>query len=169
MFFFVTSFEGGSFSPSWFDLSCAFFSLCFARLDFIGYRYQPVLFNRATGKVHVFLDEGTQFWEIWRWFGLTRHSIHTYDWACVRGEVAELTVLGGGDLPRREMLLMLAFTEAPGSNRVVARVGVGYTDRYVGTEAAEQRFEHIRRYMQLQGPPIAPEDHLYEDQSSLSQ
>jgi hypothetical protein len=161
-----------SFGPTdwftWWAFVMTMFSLAFARLDFVGYRYQPVLFNRAAGKVHVFLDEGTKFWEVWRWFGLTRHSIHTYDWACVRGEVAELTVLGSGDLPRKEMLLMLAFTEAPGSNRVVARVGVGYTDMYVGTEAAVQRFEHIRRYMQHQGPPLAPGDHLYEDQSKLS-
>jgi hypothetical protein len=134
--------------------------LFFARLDFVGYRYQPVLFNRALGKVHVFLDEGTAIWEFWRWFGFTHHSIHTYDWSCVRAEVAELTVLGSANLPRREMLLMLAFTESPGSHKVVARVGVGYTDRYVGTEAAEQRFEHIRRYMQHQGPPLAPGDHL---------
>ena len=158
-------------SITWFDYSALFFavfSLFFARLDFIGYRYQPVLFNRAAGKVHVFLDEGTAFWEFWRWFGMTRHSIHSYDWSCVRAEVAELTVLGSNDLPRKETLLMLAFTESPGSNRVTARVGVGYTDAYVGTEAAEQRFEHIRRFMRHDGPPVVPGDHLYENQSKLS-
>jgi hypothetical protein len=166
--FAVTLLEGGTVGPSWFALSISLLSLFFARLDFIGYRYQPVLFNRAAGKVHVFLDEGTAIWEFWRWFGLTRHSIHTYDWACVRGEVAELTVLGHNYLPRKEILLMLAFTESPGSHRVTARVGVGYTDMYVGTEAAEQRFEHIRRYMQQDGPPLVPGDHLYENQSKLS-
>jgi len=167
-FFVVTVLEDGPVGPSWFALCISMFALFFARLDFIGYRYQPVLFNRAAGKVHVFLDEGTAIWEFWRWFGMTRHSIHSYDWSCVRAEVAELTVLGHNNLPRKEVLLMLAFTESPGSNRVTARVGVGYTDSYVGTEAAEQRFEHIRRYMRHEGPPVAPGDHLYENQSKLS-
>ena len=169
VFFLVSAQTDGLSGPyTWVTLIFVLFGLFLARLDFVGYRYQPVLFNRALGKVHVFLDEGTAIWEFWRWFGFTHHSIHTYDWSCVRAEVAELTVLGNANLPRQEMLLMLAFTESPGSHKVVARVGVGYTDRYVGTEAAEQRFEHIRRYMQHQGPPLAPGDHLWQDQSRMS-
>jgi hypothetical protein len=154
--------------PDWFLLGCVFFSLCFARLDFVGFRYNPVLFNRAAQKVHVFHDEGTDLAAFWRWFGNTNWSIHTYDWACVRAEVAEITVLGSANMPRQEHLLALAFTDSPGSATVVARVGVGFADRYVGTEAAEQRWEHIRRYMQAGGPPLAPGDHLWEDQSRMS-
>jgi hypothetical protein len=167
-FFIQSIFERPGPDPSWLALSISVVSFCVARLDFIGYRYQPVLFNRTASTVHVFLDEGTALWEFWRWFRMTRHSIHTYDWACARGEVAELTMLGHNNLPRKEVLLMLAFTESPGSHRVSARVGVGYTDAYVGTEAAEQRFEHIRRYMQDGGPPVAPGDHLYDNKSKLS-
>src|SRR5690606_5936228 len=97
-FFVATAFDTtpNNLGPYCFSWSLCLFSLALARLDIIDFRYQPVLFNRATGKVHVCLDEGTKLWEVGRWFGLTRYSIHTYDWNCVRGDVAELTVLGSG-------------------------------------------------------------------------
>ena len=166
-FFLATLLDNGP-RIDWASLGGALFLLCFVRLDFVGFRYNPVLFNRATQKVHVFNDEGTDLAAFWRWFGNTNWSIHTYDWACVRAEVAEITVLASANMPRQETLLFLAVTDTPGSATVVARVGVGFADRYVGTEAAEQRWEHIRRYMQEGGPPLAPGDHLWEDRSRMT-
>lgn len=143
----------------------ALLCLVLGRADSIGWRYQPVLFDKAAQKVHVFTDLGSPWWEIWRLLGGTRHRIDSFDWACARGEVAEVVVMGGANLPRKEYALTLAITETPGSARVVARFGVGFTTGYDGGQTQVARWEHIRRYMRGEGPALTAGDELYLDDS----
>lgn len=88
-----------------------------------------------------------------------------FDWACARGEVAEVVVMGGANLPRKEYALTLAITDAPGSRTVIARFGVGFTAGYDGGSTQVVRLEHIRRYMRGEGPALTPGDALYPDDS----
>lgn len=139
--------------------------IALGRADSVGWRYQPVLFDKASQKIHVFTDIGTPFWEVWRLLGGTRCRIDSFDWACARGEVAEVAVMGGANLPRTEYALTLAITDAPGSRDVVARFGVGFTAAYDDGQTQIARWEHIRRYMRGEGPALTPGDALYPDDS----
>lgn len=132
------------------------------RADTIAYRYQPVLFNRATGKVHCFVSEGITWWKLWQ-FKPASH-IQTWDWSCIRGEVVEFTVIGGAGAPRRNYALICAVVDQPGSRKVVARFGVGMSYPWSADPMVE-RWEHLRRYMRNEGPPLAPGDALFHDSS----
>ena len=139
--------------------------LALGRADSVGWRYQPVLFDKAAQKIHVFTDLGSPWWEVWRLLGGTRSHIYSFDWACARAEVAQVLVMGGANLPRTEYALTLAITDAPGSRDVVARFGVGFTVGYDDGQTQIARWEHIRRYMRGTGPALAPGDCLYPDES----
>lgn len=139
--------------------------LVLGRADSVGWRYQPVLFDKVAQKVHIFTDMGSPWWEVWHLLGGTRCRIDSFDWACARGEVAEILVMGGANLPRQEYALTLAITDAPGSRDVIARFGVGFTAGYDSGQTQVARWEHIRRYMRGEGPALTPGDELYPDDS----
>jgi hypothetical protein len=144
----------------------AFLFVVLGRADSVGWRYQPVLFDKVAQKVHIFTDMGSPFLEVWHLLGGTRCRIDSFDWACARGEVAEILVMGGANLPRKEYALTLAITDAPGSRDVIARFGVGFTAGYDNGQTQMARWEHIRRYMRGEGPPLTPGDELYPDDSN---
>jgi hypothetical protein len=158
----VSSFD--AFTIIFFGVWAAVF-LALGRADSVGWRYQPVLFDKVAQKVHVFTDLGSPWWEVWRLLGGTRFRIDSFDWACARGEVAEVVVMGGANLPRKEYALTLAITDAPGSRDVIARFGVGFTAGYDDGQTQVARWEHIRRYMRGEGPTLTPGDELYPDDS----
>jgi hypothetical protein len=134
------------------------------RSDSVGYHYQPALFDRANGKIHVFVDEGITWWKLWE---LTpRSRIDTWDWSCARAEVAEFIVVAGSGVPRREYALVCAVTDQPGSRKVAARFGIGLTSSHDGGQAMVERWEHIRRFMNEDGPHLAPGDSLFLDEST---
>jgi hypothetical protein len=130
--------------------------------DIIGYRYEPVAVCKSTGKVYAFRSLGLWWWQLgWKLWGRVPAEVQTYDWACVRGEIAQVVVFTG-DIVRRESGLVFAVTESPGSNKVVARVGIGPSIGYGQNELLVERWEHIRRFMQGEGPAWRPDDVLYE-------
>jgi hypothetical protein len=135
------------------------------RSDTIGYRYQPTLFNRRTGKVHIFVADGVTWWKLWQVLPSSR--IETWDWACARAEVVEFNVVAGSGVPRREYALVCVITDRPGGTKVMSRFGVGLTSSYDGGEAMVQRWEHIRRFMMEDGPHLAPGDSLFHDESTI--
>lgn len=139
------------------------------RVDLVGFRYRPVLFDRANRKVHVFSEKsgpGLHWLKLW---GKVAYRVSSYDWDCIRGEVIGIRVAGGvGGLPRQEYGLNLAVTDAPGSQTALMRFGVGTTSAYDGGAIIVARWEHIRRYMQQDGPPIASGDSLFLDNSRES-
>ena len=139
--------------------------LLIIRSDAIAYRYQPVIFNRVTQKIHVFIDEGIWSGKLWQFISPSR--IESWDWACARAEVVEFITLGGGSVPRTNYALICVVTDVPGSHIAIARFGVGISSAYE-SESMVQRWEHIRRFMNGTGPHLADGELLYRDESTTS-
>jgi hypothetical protein len=138
-------------------------ALLFIQVDWVGFRYEPVLLNRALGKVHVFKATGLPWWQWgWKLWGRTRYEIDTYEWSCVRAEVVEFTIFTG-QIPRRESGLVFAITDVPGGRDVVQRFGVGPSFGYGDLQAPVERWEHVRRFMRHEGPAWTLNDSLYQD------
>lgn len=138
-------------------------ALLFIQVDWVGFRYEPVLLNRALGKVHVFKATGLPWWQWgWKLWGRTRYEIDTYEWSCVRAEVVEFTIFTG-QISRRETGLVFAITDVPGGRDVVQRFGVGTSYGYADIQAPVERWEHVRRFMRHEGPAWTVNDSLYED------
>jgi hypothetical protein len=137
--------------------------LAFVQIDFVGFRYQPVLVNRGLGQVHVFVGQMLPWWQwFWKLWGRSGWEVQTYDWRCIRAEVIQFTIFAG-QVPRRESALVFAVTDAPGSNKVIQRFGVGPTSAYGDIDSLVRRWEHIRRFMQGEGPVWVAGDAKFED------
>ena len=133
------------------------------QIDFVGFRYQPVLVNRGLGKVHVFVSHMLPWWQwFWKLWGRSGWEVQTYDWRCIRAEVIQFTIFSG-QVPRRESALVFAVTDAPGSNKVIQRFGVGPTSAYGDIDSMLRRWEHIRRFMQGEGPVWVAGDAKFQD------
>lgn len=141
-----------------FTLAITVASLGMLRTDLIGHRHEPVLFDRAAHKVHLFVSERPRWWQLWKWRAGSR--VDSFDWACIRAEVVEITQVGGAGVPRKDYALTLAVLEAPGSTKVRARFGVGLGNPW-GTEPVLMLWEHLRRFMKGEGPHLAPGDKVY--------
>jgi hypothetical protein len=141
----------------------AFLLLAFIQYDFVGFRYQPVLVNRGLGQVHVFVGHMLPWWQwFWKLWGRSGWEVQTYDWRCIRAEVIQFTIFSG-QVPRRESALVFAVTDAPGSNKVIQRFGVGPTSAYGDIDSLVRRWEHIRRFMQGEGPVWVAGDAKFQD------
>lgn len=130
------------------------------RMDLFTYRDEPILLNRATRKAHVFHVKRN--W--WRPFSKWPLVIHTFNWECVHAEI------GGGLMPGAVPLLRyrlyLAFTQSPKSKRVVDRFTLGgMTNSPTGLTNV---WEHIRRYMEEDGPPLQAGEKLRADRKFSS-
>jgi len=118
----------------------------FFRKDLFTYRDEPVLFNRATRKVHLFRRR-ERIWPFAPW----PLVIDTYEWDCVRGEISGGLYYNGATAAVRYQLY-LAIKDSP--------KGKTFIDRFVvGTQMSDQNsltdnWEHIRRYMEEDGPPL---------------
>jgi hypothetical protein len=129
--------------------------LVMIREDFSGQKYNPVLFDKATGQVHV-MDTKPLTWPqffFMPWKAAGDQVIASFDWRCARAEVVTLQVFQG-QIMRTEHNLVLAFTETPDSNKVVYRTAVGTTTAYDNGLGCINRWEHIRRYMRGEGPGL---------------
>lgn len=131
--------------------------------DFVGFRYEPVLFDRAAGKVHIFKSLGLPWWQ-WGWnmFGKPRSEVQSFDWNCVDAEVYSFTIFTG-QVPRRESTLILSIKDAPGSSREIQRVGVGPTFAYGDVVGPMERWEYVRQFMQGEGPVWARGETRFQD------
>lgn len=140
-------------------------SLIFIQVDWIGFRYHPVLVNRATQKVHVFASGLLPWWQ-WGWnlLGRPPSEVHTYDWDRIRGEIVQVSTFTG-QIVRREQGLVFAVTESPGSPKVVERFGVGTMDGYGLIDGLLSRWEFIRAFMRNEGPLWRLGDGLYAEET----
>ncbi len=132
------------------------------RADITGYRYPAVLFDRAAGKVHFFIDDritirkpdGLYFrksWLLWPLWGGGAHTILTFDWACIRAEVVKARIFTGV-VAREEAQLRIVATKEPGGADVAASIGIGLGTTAMVVQPALDTWEHIRRFMQHEGP-----------------
>ncbi|MCW0377480.1 hypothetical protein NB697_000326 [Xanthomonas sacchari] len=126
-------------------------ALLMLRFDLIGYRYAPTLFDRNAGKVHVFKDNTRLFgwWPLWGGGG--QHEILSYDWACVRAQVVRFKTFTGTVAQDNAALQMIVLA-APGDTRVVGQFGLGLTSSAIAVQPLLDTWEHIRRFMEHEGP-----------------
>ncbi|MBK0054156.1 DUF6708 domain-containing protein [Stenotrophomonas sp. S39] len=131
--------------------------------DWVGYRAEPVLFDRRGRKVHVFKSLGLPWWQwCWNIFARPRCEVQTYDWDCVRAEVVSRTIFTG-QVARREASLVLTIADRPGSTLEIQRVGVGPGFGYGNTSGPVERWEYIRRMMEGVGPVWTAGEPRYQD------
>ncbi len=111
------------------------------RFDLIGYRYEPTLFDRNAGKVHVFKDNTRLFswWPLWGGGG--QHEILSYDWpACAPRSSASRP----SPAPwRRTTRPADDRAAAPGDTRVVGQFGLGLTSSAIAVQPLLDTWEHI--------------------------
>lgn len=135
------------------------------RFDLIGYRHAPTLFDRNAGKVHVFKDNTRLFgwWPLWGGGG--QHEILSYDWACVRAQVVRFKTFTGTVAQDNATLQMIVLA-APGDTRVVGQFGLGLTSSAIAVQPLLDNWEHIRRFMEHEGPLFVegdgPNEALFE-------
>lgn len=140
-----------------------FVFLLFVQIDWVGYRAEPVLFDRPARKVHVFKALGLPWWQ-WGWnlFGRPRCEVQSYDWDCVSAEVVS-HVIFTGQAARREASLVLTISDRPGSTLEIQRVGIGPSFGYSSTSGPVERWEYIRRMMEGRGPVWTAGEPRYQD------
>jgi hypothetical protein len=134
-----------------FDAAGLLVLLFMLRFDLTGYRYAPTLFDRKSGKVHIFKDNTRLFswWPLWGGGG--QYEILSYDWACVRAQVTRFKTFTGTVAQDNAALQMIVLA-APGDTRVVGQFGLGLTSSAIAVQPLLNTWEHIRRFMEHEGP-----------------
>ncbi len=140
-----------------------FVFLLFIQVDWVGYRAEPVLFDRRGKKVHIFKSLGLPWWQwCWNIFGRPRYEVQSFDWDCIRAEVVSYTIFTG-QVPRRESSLVLTISDRPGGTLEVQRVGVGPSFGYGNNSGPVERWEFVRRMMEGTGPVWSASESRYRD------
>lgn len=134
--------------------------------DCTGYREQPTLFDRATGRIYI-MHSQRDWLRPWRWFRIPV-SVQSFEWSRIRAMIVPTVGLGGAGAPRMNYALRLVQTDVPNGTRIVASFGVGIPSVYDGGAEPAALWEHLRRFMQEDGPHLGPHDALYVDDSSPS-
>ncbi|WP_044528299.1 DUF6708 domain-containing protein [Herbaspirillum sp. B65] len=129
------------------------------RWDITGYRYAPVLFDRAAGKVHVFFDQTLLFRWLPLWGG-GKYQIQTYDWSCIRGQVTRSRVVTG-NVAQELASLSCVVVQSPQDPTVVAQFEVGGSTNALAVQLLLDRWEHVRRFMEHEGPLFVQDDGPY--------
>ena len=145
---------------------CTACLLLLFRLDTVGYRYTPVLFNRASGKVHVFRPEVALFSLRPLWGG-GRFSIETYDWSCVRAQVTRSRVVTGSLAQDNAQLGCIVLQDQKTPN-VVAEFPIGVSTTALAVQVLLDHWEHIRRFMEHEGPLFLEGEGPHEDWGTQS-
>ncbi|RAM66264.1 hypothetical protein RB25_01070 [Herbaspirillum rubrisubalbicans] len=157
--------QGGLGSVFAFGLSFCLFVFCvlmvwfLIRWDITGYRYAPVLFDRAAGKVHVFFDQTLLFRWLPLWGG-GKYQIQTYDWSCIRGQVTRSRVVTG-NVAQELASLSCVVVQSPQDPTVVAQFEVGGSTNALAVQLLLDRWEHVRRFMEHEGPLFVQDDGPY--------
>lgn len=125
------------------------------RWDITGYRYAPVLFDRAAGKVHVFFDQTLLFRWLPLWGG-GKYEIQTYDWSCIRGQVTRSRVFTGNTAQELASLSCVV-VRGPQDPTVVAQFEVGGSTNALAVQLLLDRWEHEGPlFVQDDGPYVPP-------------
>jgi hypothetical protein len=148
-----------------FLLSIFFVFLCYAgiRWDTSGYRYSPILFDRAARKVHIFVDR-TRFWWPWPLIGGGKYEIRSYDWDCVRAQIKRFTIFSGS-VSRTDAMLELIVLKAPDDPTIIDQTGLGYATSAMLIQPLIDAWEHLRCFMRHEGPLLAETDATTQEDS----
>lgn len=144
------------------------------RIDLFGPKDIPIVFNRKTRKVYRFIQDLPVFPSSNNWsefvdslpkiprYWLTalkpwpRMLLIEYDWDCLEAEYFEQTRLVGKVITKVHVLQLVA-KESPDSDKLIG----GFTlmsPLTAGRGPAMDLWEHIRRFMEENGPALSPGD-----------
>ena len=133
-------------------------AISFFRIDLFSYRDEPILFNRKTRKVYAFRRR-RQMKRPWARWPLV---IDVYDWEQITGEIHGGFQLVGGSLPSTRFRLVAAVSDQPATRgrktKIIDEIILGMDETYQDDCVA--RWEHIRRYMEEDGPPLPAGERL---------
>lgn len=131
-------------------------ALFFFRVGFLTPRDLPVLFNRKTREVSFFTVIPMSFWKFWQRAGVGEVKTYRWDDAHARSyRISELT----GETMRSSYLLALLWGDPQQARQCKEIVTIGYKGWWED-ELLWRLYEHIRRYMEEDGPPIQPGESL---------
>lgn len=132
---------------------------CAVRFDISGYRYAPILFDRAAGKVHVFTDRTSLFSLLPLWGG-GKYDIQSYDWSCTRVQVCRSRVVTKNHTQVLASLHCVVI-KGPKDDTVIAQFPLGGTVSSLAVQLLLNQWEHIRRFMQHEGPLLNEGEQVY--------
>ncbi|QGH66895.1 hypothetical protein GHV42_15875 [Xanthomonas oryzae pv. oryzicola] len=126
------------------------------RISYMLPREQPVLFNRETKKVFFSRIQHAPFWKFWIMPGFL--EAQTVAWETVQARTYKFNQLMGETM-RDSYRLELWAPHPDDSKKLYARESIGYLGWYED-ELLWRLYEHIRRYMEEDGPAIQPGETL---------
>ena len=140
-----------------------FLALRTFRIDLLTPTDNPLVFNRKTRKVYRVMPDIPQRQGLSP-AALVRHWLNTfrpwpmqvieYDWDCLEAEYFNETVLAG-NVVRTNHHLMFYVKAAPDSDQVLGCFDI-VPPLLIREDGAMMFWEHIRRFMQENGPPLPP-------------
>lgn len=145
-----------------FALIVPFFALAllgavFIRRGFFSPSDHPVLFNRKTREVHVIPIKRLSFLKFWE-KGVPG-ALRSYCWENVQARTYRRLDVPGGTVARTETVMQMLCTTPEQPTQVDLMVDLGVTGTW-SDDTQVQLWEHIRRYMEEDGPPLNPGDTL---------
>ena len=140
-----------------------FLALRTFRIDLLTPTDNPLVFNRKTRKVYRVMpdipqrqgDSAAAFVRHWlNTFRPWPMQVIEYDWDCLEAEYFSETVLAG-NVVRTNHHLMFYVKAAPDSDRVLGCFDM-VPPLLIREDGAMMFWEHIRQFMQENGPPLPP-------------
>lgn len=125
-------------------------SMFFLKLAFFVPRDLPIIFNRVTREVSFFTVIPARFWKFWQFAGVG--GVRTYKWDEVHARSYQLNELTG-EAMRSSYLLALLWGDSDNPSQCKEIITIGYKGWWED-ELLWRLYEHIRRYMEENGPPI---------------
>jgi hypothetical protein len=123
-------------------------STLFLLNDLVGFRFRTsALFDRHAGKVHLFRDRSRP-WAPWR------TELVSYDWTCVRAEIDTLSSETNGIIVKEAGIRCVVLDSVDG-NTVIDQFVLGALASAKHIQPLLDTWEHVRRFMQLDGPLFA--------------
>lgn len=140
-----------------------FMAIRFFRVDLLTSTDNPLVFNRKTRKVYRVMPDIPERQGVSP-AALVRHWLNTfrpwpmqlieYDWDCLEAEYFSKTSLAG-NVVRTEHHLWFYVKASPSSDQVLGSFGM-VPPLLIREDSAMMFWEHIRRFMQENGPPLPP-------------
>ncbi len=141
-----------------FGIFCFLFSVFFFNLVARVPSDYPILFNKKDRTVSFFRPSSSNFFKFWKF---KNSGVFTYLWDEVKVRSYKALITNAGKSFHESHYLVMLWGGMDGQGRKVAKecIPMGYFG-YFEDERLFQVWEHIRRYMEEDGPPIQPGERL---------